>query len=110
MFHVYSKLGLSRFQPSVIINILMNRNYVVLNLLSSPRVFFVVLRSQVRRAAEAVQRLCQCSSEKCSKLKVRKVGEGRYHIAGRNVFVRVSDEHFVCESCLKMYTFLCRSF
>ncbi|KAK0171498.1 hypothetical protein PV327_011195, partial [Microctonus hyperodae] len=43
----------------------------------------------VRRAAEAIQRLCQCSSEKCSKLKVRKVGEGRYHIAGRNVFIRL---------------------
>lgn len=47
------------------------------------------LCSQVRRATEAIQRLCQCPSEKCSKLKVRKVGEGRYHIAGRNVFIRV---------------------
>ena len=36
-----------------------------------------------------MQRLCQCPSERCSKLKVRKVGEGRYHIAGRNVFIRV---------------------
>jgi hypothetical protein len=44
---------------------------------------------QVRRATEAIQRLCQCPSEKCSKLNVRKVGEGRYHIAGRNVFIRV---------------------
>ncbi|KZC14366.1 Growth arrest-specific protein 2 [Dufourea novaeangliae] len=43
----------------------------------------------VRRATEAVQRLCQCPSEKCSKLRVRKVGEGRYHIAGRNVFIRL---------------------
>jgi len=48
---------------------------------------------QVRRATEAVQRLCQCPSNKCSKLKVRKVGEGRYHIAGRNVFIRVSTIH-----------------
>lgn len=47
------------------------------------------LDRKVRRAAEAVQRLCQCPSEKCSKLKVRKVGEGRYHIAGRNVFIRL---------------------
>ncbi|XP_034937663.1 growth arrest-specific protein 2-like [Chelonus insularis] len=47
------------------------------------------LDRKVRRAAEALQRLCQCSSEKCSKLKVRKVGEGRYHIAGRNVFIRL---------------------
>lgn len=52
-------------------------------------VFYWLL--QVRRATEAVQRLCQCPSNKCSKLKVRKVGEGRYHIAGRNVFIRVSD-------------------
>ncbi|XP_046432426.1 uncharacterized protein LOC124185591 isoform X1 [Neodiprion fabricii] len=47
------------------------------------------LDRKVRRAAEAVQRLCQCPSNKCSKLKVRKVGEGRYHIAGRNVFIRL---------------------
>ncbi|XP_046748329.1 growth arrest-specific protein 2-like isoform X2 [Diprion similis] len=47
------------------------------------------LDRKVRRAAEAVQRLCQCPSSKCSKLKVRKVGEGRYHIAGRNVFIRL---------------------
>lgn len=47
------------------------------------------LDRKVRRATEAVQRLCQCPSEKCSKLKVRKVGEGRYHIAGRNVFIRL---------------------
>lgn len=50
---------------------------------------------QVRRATEAVQRLCQCPSERCSKLKVRKVGEGRYHIAGRNVFIRVRNTIFV---------------
>ncbi|XP_071559269.1 growth arrest-specific protein 2 isoform X1 [Temnothorax nylanderi] len=47
------------------------------------------LDRKVRRATEAVQRLCQCPSNKCSKLKVRKVGEGRYHIAGRNVFIRL---------------------
>ncbi|KAK1121754.1 hypothetical protein K0M31_010065 [Melipona bicolor] len=47
------------------------------------------LDRKVRRATEAVQRLCQCPSERCSKLKVRKVGEGRYHIAGRNVFIRL---------------------
>lgn len=55
-----------------------------------PHRVFLSLCLQVRRATEAVQRLCQCPSEKCSKLKVRKVGEGRYHIAGRNVFIRVS--------------------
>lgn len=47
------------------------------------------LDRKVRRATEAIQRLCQCPSGKCSKLKVRKVGEGRYHIAGRNVFIRL---------------------
>ncbi|XP_066592550.1 growth arrest-specific protein 2-like isoform X2 [Prorops nasuta] len=47
------------------------------------------LDRKVRRATEAVQRLCQCPSSKCSKLRVRKVGEGRYHIAGRNVFIRL---------------------
>ncbi|XP_063992444.1 growth arrest-specific protein 2-like isoform X1 [Diachasmimorpha longicaudata] len=47
------------------------------------------LDRKVRRVAEQVQRLCQCSHEKCSRLKVRKVGEGRYHIAGRNVFIRL---------------------
>ncbi|XP_012273658.1 growth arrest-specific protein 2 isoform X2 [Orussus abietinus] len=47
------------------------------------------LDRKVRQATEAMQRLCQCPSNKCSKLKVRKVGEGRYHIAGRNVFIRL---------------------
>ncbi|KAF7394561.1 growth arrest-specific protein 2-like [Vespula maculifrons] len=47
------------------------------------------LDRKVRRVTEAVQRLCQCPSGKCSRLKVRKVGEGRYHIAGRNVFIRL---------------------
>ncbi|XP_033216082.1 growth arrest-specific protein 2-like isoform X2 [Belonocnema kinseyi] len=47
------------------------------------------LDRKVRRATEAVARLCQCPSNKCSKLQVRKVGEGRYHIAGRNVFIRL---------------------
>lgn len=38
-----------------------------------------------------MQRSCHCSEDgKCSKLRVRKVGEGRYNIAGRNVFIRVS--------------------
>ncbi|XP_058789135.1 growth arrest-specific protein 2-like isoform X2 [Phymastichus coffea] len=47
------------------------------------------LDRKVKRATEAVQRLCQCPSSKCSKLRVRKVGEGRYNIAGRNVFIRL---------------------
>ncbi|KAJ8676614.1 hypothetical protein QAD02_012401 [Eretmocerus hayati] len=47
------------------------------------------LDRKVKRATEAVQRLCQCPSTRCNKLKVRKVGEGRYNIAGRNVFIRL---------------------
>lgn len=38
-----------------------------------------------------MERGCNCSNGKCSKLlKVKKVGEGRYNIAGRNVFIRVT--------------------
>ncbi|CAB0041903.1 unnamed protein product, partial [Trichogramma brassicae] len=47
------------------------------------------LDRRVRRATEEVQKSCHCLTGKCSKLKVRKVGEGRYHIAGRNVFIRL---------------------
>ncbi|XP_011499378.1 PREDICTED: growth arrest-specific protein 2 [Ceratosolen solmsi marchali] len=47
------------------------------------------LDRKVKRATEAIQRLCQCPSSKCSKIKVHKVGEGRYNIAGRNVFIRL---------------------
>ncbi|KYN20589.1 Growth arrest-specific protein 2 [Trachymyrmex cornetzi] len=60
------------------------------------------LDRKVRRATEAVQRLCQCPSNKCSKLKVRKVGEGRYHIAGRNVFIRpLMTAPLTCSQLLK---------
>jgi hypothetical protein len=45
---------------------------------------------QVQQVTRVAQRHCQCPSSKCNKLKVKKVGEGRYNIAGRNVFIRVS--------------------
>lgn len=45
---------------------------------------------QVQQVARVAQRHCHCPSSKCNKLKVKKVGEGRYNIAGRNVFIRVS--------------------
>ncbi|XP_044734789.1 growth arrest-specific protein 2-like isoform X2 [Chrysoperla carnea] len=44
---------------------------------------------QVQNATRLMQKSCHCSDGKCSKLKVRKVGEGRYNIAGRNVFIRL---------------------
>ncbi|KAK9876511.1 hypothetical protein WA026_013885 [Henosepilachna vigintioctopunctata] len=47
------------------------------------------LDRKVQLAARLMQRNCQCASGKCSKLRVRKVGEGKYNIAGKNVFVRL---------------------
>jgi hypothetical protein len=35
------------------------------------------------------ERRCQCQGGRCSRLKVKKLGEGKYNIAGRNVFIRV---------------------
>lgn len=48
------------------------------------------LDRKVQLAARLMQRNCNCASGKCDKLKVRKVGEGKYNIAGKNVFIRVS--------------------
>lgn len=48
------------------------------------------LDRKVQLATRAVQRHCRCNSAKCDKLRVKKVGEGRYSIAGKNVFIRVS--------------------
>nr|CAD7403861.1 unnamed protein product [Timema poppensis] len=47
------------------------------------------LDRRVQQATRAAQRQCQCPSARCSKLKVKKVGEGKYNIAGRNVFIRL---------------------
>ncbi|XP_076252775.1 growth arrest-specific protein 2-like isoform X2 [Rhynchophorus ferrugineus] len=47
------------------------------------------LDRKVQLAARLMQRNCNCASGKCDKLKVRKVGEGKYNIAGKNVFVRL---------------------
>ncbi|CAG2069409.1 unnamed protein product, partial [Timema podura] len=46
------------------------------------------LDRRVQQATRAAQRQCQCPNARCSKLKVKKVGEGKYNIAGRNVFIR----------------------
>lgn len=48
------------------------------------------LDRKVQQATRLMQKNCNCANGKCSKLRVRKVGEGRYNIAGRNVFVRVN--------------------
>ncbi|KAJ8964121.1 hypothetical protein NQ314_005117 [Rhamnusium bicolor] len=42
------------------------------------------LDRKVQLAARLMQRNCNCASGKCDKLKVRKVGEGKYNIAGKN--------------------------
>ncbi|XP_034836629.1 GAS2-like protein 3 [Maniola hyperantus] len=48
------------------------------------------LDKRVQLVTRLMERGCNCSSGKCSKLlKVKKVGEGRYNIAGRNVFIRL---------------------
>ncbi|XP_024085606.1 growth arrest-specific protein 2-like isoform X1 [Cimex lectularius] len=43
---------------------------------------------KVKSVARVAQKQCQCGT-RCDKLKVKKVGEGKYNIAGRNVFVRL---------------------
>ncbi|KAJ0172834.1 hypothetical protein K1T71_011973 [Dendrolimus kikuchii] len=48
------------------------------------------LDKRVQLVTRLMERGCSCNSGKCSKLlKVKKVGEGRYNIAGRNVFIRL---------------------
>lgn len=48
------------------------------------------LDKKVQETTKLLQRNCNCLNGRCSKLTVRKMGEGKYNIAGRNVFVRVS--------------------
>lgn len=47
------------------------------------------LDRKVQHATRLMQKNCNCSNGKCSKLSVKKVGEGRYNIAGKNVFIRL---------------------
>ncbi|KAL0272959.1 UNVERIFIED_CONTAM: hypothetical protein PYX00_005750 [Menopon gallinae] len=47
------------------------------------------LDRKVAQATKIAQKHCHCDNEKCSKLAVKKVGDGKYNIAGRNVFVRL---------------------
>jgi len=47
------------------------------------------LDRKVQHVTRVAQKSCHCSDGKCDKLKVKKVGEGKYNIAGRNVFVRL---------------------
>lgn len=53
------------------------------------------LDRKVQLAARLMQRNCNCANGKCSRLNVRKVGEGKYNIAGKNVFIRVSRVTFL---------------
>lgn len=55
------------------------------------------LDRKVQLAAKLMQRNCNCANGKCDKLRVRKVGEGKYNIAGKNVFVRVSSSSYSSE-------------
>lgn len=47
------------------------------------------LDRKVQLAARLMRRNCNCIQGKCSRLSVKKVGEGKYNIAGKNVFVRL---------------------
>lgn len=47
------------------------------------------LDRKVQLATRLMQNSCRCSKERCSNMRVKKVGEGKYNIAGRNVFVRL---------------------
>ncbi|KAK3929956.1 Growth arrest-specific protein 2 [Frankliniella fusca] len=47
------------------------------------------LDRKVQLATRAVQRHCRCASATSDKLRVKRVGEGRYSIAGKNVFIRL---------------------
>ncbi|KAK6637681.1 hypothetical protein RUM44_008103 [Polyplax serrata] len=47
------------------------------------------LDKKVQQTTKIVQKHCCCNNSKCSKLSVKKVGDGKYNIAGRNVFVRL---------------------
>ncbi|XP_044254422.1 GAS2-like protein 2 [Tribolium madens] len=47
------------------------------------------LDRKVQLAARLMQRNCNCANGKCSRLNVRKVGEGKYNIAGKSVFIRL---------------------
>uniref|UniRef100_A0A8D8ZW67 GAS2-like protein 1 n=1 Tax=Cacopsylla melanoneura TaxID=428564 RepID=A0A8D8ZW67_9HEMI len=47
------------------------------------------LDRKVKQATRVAQKLCHCPSDRCQKLKIKKIGEGKYCVAGRNVFIRL---------------------
>lgn len=61
------------------------------------------LDRKVQLAARLMQKNCNCANGKCEKLKVRKVGEGKYNIAGKNVFVRVSITDFLLIPVIRFF-------
>lgn len=58
---------------------------------------FDELDKKVEQAAQLLHLNCRCANRRYMKLKIRKIGEGKYTIAGRNVFVRVS---IICNQIL----------
>lgn len=51
---------------------------------------FDELDRRVEQAAQLLHSKCRCINRKYLNVKIRKLGEGKYMIAGRNVLVRVS--------------------
>lgn len=66
---------------------------------------------KVQQTAKIVQKHCHCDKDKCSKLSVKKVGDGKYNIAGRNVFVRVSlNKYLIVNIKCSKQKWTCNSF
>lgn len=63
------------------------------------------LDRKIQEATKLLQRNCNCMNGRCSRLTVRKIGEGKYNIAGRNVFVRVSNDVLFHKKSVHLYTF-----
>lgn len=67
------------------------------------QMFYVPKLFQVQHVTRVAQKHCHCSEGKCEKLKVKKVGEGKYNIAGRNVFVRVCTQRAIVKVMKTLY-------
>ncbi|KAF5308241.1 hypothetical protein FQR65_LT06234 [Abscondita terminalis] len=70
--------------------------YVESRMLNDSNKSFDELDKRVEKAAQLLHCNCKCANNRLLKLKIRKIGEGRYTIAGRNVFVRLlKDRHMM---------------
>ncbi|KAK5644302.1 hypothetical protein RI129_008147 [Pyrocoelia pectoralis] len=57
---------------------------------------FDELDQKIVQAVNLLHSKCKCTNQRLVKLKIRKIGDGRYTIAGRNVFVRLlKDRHIM---------------